>query len=64
MKMLIELSEEIKDIIDRNGTNEIVIEALWQAVKKGTPIKDGGICDICKQQELGTLAICFHVRQN
>lgn len=40
MKLIIDISEEIKSVIDKNGTNEIVAETLWQAVKNGTPIPD------------------------
>lgn len=40
MKLLIDIPEEIKAVIDKNGTNEIVAETLWQAVKNGTPIPD------------------------
>ena len=40
MKLIIDIDEEIKAVIDKNGTNEIVAETLWQAVKNGTPIPD------------------------
>lgn len=40
MRLIIDISEEIKSVIDKNGTNEIVAETLWQAVKNGTPIPD------------------------
>lgn len=40
MKLIIDIPEETKAVIDRNGTNEIVIETIWQAVKNGTPIPD------------------------
>lgn len=40
MKLIIDISEGIKTVIDMNGTNEFVAEMLWQAVKNGTPIPD------------------------
>ena len=40
MKLIIDIPEEIKAVIDKNGTNEIVAETLWQAVKNGTPLDD------------------------
>ena len=40
MKLIIDIPEEIKAVIDRNGTNEYVTETLWQAVANGTPIPD------------------------
>ena len=41
MQIVIDIPEEIKAVIDKNGTNEIVSETLWQAVKKGTPLPKG-----------------------
>ena len=40
MKVIIDIPEDVKDIIDKNGTNEIVNETLWQAVKNSTPLDD------------------------
>ena len=40
MKRIIDIHKDIKDIIDRNGTNENVTETLWQAVKNGIPLED------------------------
>lgn len=40
MKLIIDITEGIKVVIDKNGTNEIVAETLWQAAKNGTPIPD------------------------
>lgn len=40
MKLIIDIPEEIKAVIDKNGTNEIVAETLWQAAQNGTPIPD------------------------
>lgn len=41
MQIVIDISEEIKAVIDKNLTNEIVTETVWQAVKKGTPLPKG-----------------------
>lgn len=41
MQIVIDIPEEIKAVIDNNGTNEIVTETVWQAVKKGTPLPKG-----------------------
>ena len=41
MQIVIDIPEEIKAVIDKNGTNEIVAETVWQAVKKGTPLPKG-----------------------
>lgn len=59
MKVLIDIPEEIKAVIDNNGTNEFVAEMLWQAVKNGTPIPDNAtVCDIkAMQAEKTMLAI-------
>ncbi len=39
MKLVINIDDSIKSVIDKNGTNEIVDEALWQATKNGIPVK-------------------------
>lgn len=41
MKMVIEIPNDVKAIIDRKGTNETVAETLWQAVKNGTLLQEG-----------------------
>jgi hypothetical protein len=41
MQIVIDIPEEIKAVIDKNGTNEIVAETVWQAIKKGTPLPKG-----------------------
>ena len=40
MKLIIDIPEDIKAVIDRKGTNEIVDETLWQAVKNGVSLED------------------------
>ncbi len=39
MKLVIDIDDSIKSVIDKNGTNVIVNEALWQATKNGIPVK-------------------------
>ena len=41
IELVIKISEEIKAVIDKNGTNENVTETLWQATKNGTPLPKG-----------------------
>jgi hypothetical protein len=41
MQIVIDIPEDIKAVIDKNGTNEIVAETVWQAIKKGTPLPKG-----------------------
>jgi hypothetical protein len=41
MQIVIDIPEEIKAVIDKNGTNEIVTETVWQAIKKGAPLPKG-----------------------
>lgn len=43
MKMVIDIPEDVKAVIDRKGTNETVAETLWQAVKNGTPLQEGHV---------------------
>ena len=38
IELVIKIPEEVKAVIDKKGTNEIVIETIWQAVKNGTPL--------------------------
>lgn len=45
MKLVIDIDDSIKSVIDKNGTNEIVNEALWQATKNGIPVKEAIIYD-------------------
>lgn len=40
MKLIIDIDEEIKAVIDKKGTNEIVAETLWQSAKNGIPLDD------------------------
>ena len=41
MQIVIDIPEDVKAIIDRKGTNEIVAETLWQAVKNGKSLPEG-----------------------
>ena len=38
MRIVIDIPEDVKAVIDRNGTNEVVAETIWQAVKNGIPL--------------------------
>ena len=40
MKLIIDIPEDVKGIIDSKGTNEIVVETIWKAVKNGTPLEE------------------------
>jgi len=60
MKLLIEISEEKYNTIKNNMYCGIYDKDIYNAIKKGAPITDGGICDLCKCQEMGTIAVCFH----
>ena len=40
MKLIIDISKEVKVVIDRKGTNEFVDETLWQAVKNGVSLEE------------------------
>ena len=40
MKFVIDIPKEVKGIIDRKGTNEIVVETIWEAVKNGIPLEE------------------------
>ena len=41
MQIVIDIPEDVKAVIDRKGTNEIVAETLWQAVKNGKSLPKG-----------------------
>ena len=59
MRLVIEIPEDVKAVIDRNGTNENVAETLWQAIKNGTPLPKvygdlvdrGRVIDLLNEQE-------------
>ena len=40
MKLIIDIPKEVKDVIDRKGTNEFVDETLWQTVKNGVSLEE------------------------
>ena len=41
IELVIKIPEDVKGIIDRKGTNEIVVETIWKAVKNGIPLPKG-----------------------
>lgn len=60
MKILIEIPEHIHEhAIEQSEDSRDEFDAI-RAIANGTPIKEGGLCDLCKCQDLGMLAVCFH----
>ena len=61
MKLLIEISEKKYNMIKNDKIYcGIYDKEIYNAIANGTLITDGGICDLCKRQEMGTIAVCFH----
>ena len=60
MKILIEIPEYVYEHAKETSEDSIDETTAMRAIENGIPIKDGGICDVCKLQELGSIAICFH----
>ena len=60
MKILIEIPEHIYEHAKETTEDTIDETKAMCAIANGLPITDGGICDLCKNQDLGTLAVCFH----
>ena len=52
MKLVIDIPEDVKGIIDRKGTNEIVVETIWKAVKNGIPLEEH--CESCMYYPIET----------
>lgn len=40
MKLIVDIPKDAKGIIDRKGTNEHIVETIWEAVKNGIPLED------------------------
>ena len=60
MKLLIEIPPHIyKHALEGSEDSNDEFSAI-RAIANGTPINDGGICDLCKIQNSDMLAICFH----
>ena len=60
MKLLIEIPDCVYEHAKENSEDSIDESKAMRAIEKGVPITDGGICDVCKRQEMGTIAVCFH----
>lgn len=60
MKILIEIPDHVYEHAKDITEDSIDETTAMRAIANGIPITDGGICDLCKRQEMGTLAVCFH----
>ena len=60
MKILIEINDDIYEHAKETSEDSRDEFNAMRAIANGTPINDGGICDLCKLQEMGTIAVCFH----
>lgn len=60
MKLLIEISKTVYEHAKETTEDSNDEFDAMRAIAKGTPINEGGICDLCKCQELGMMAVCFH----
>lgn len=60
MKLLIEIADDVYEHAKETSEDSYDEFTAMRAIENGMPIKDGGICDLCKLQELGSMAICFH----
>ena len=60
MKLLIVIDNDIYEHAKELTEDSYDEFAAMRAISNGIPINEGGICDICKCQELGMLAVCFH----
>ena len=60
MKLLIEIPVYVYEHALEHSEDSTDETRAIRAIEKGLPINDGGICDLCKCQDLGTLAVCYH----
>lgn len=60
MKILIEIPAHVYEHAKETSEDSIDETTAMRAIATGTPITDAGICDLCKNQDLGTIAVCFH----
>lgn len=60
MKILIEIPETV--YVHAKETSEDSNDEFnaMRAIANGLPITDDGICDLCKCQTLGFMAVCYH----
>ena len=60
MKVLIEIPEHIYIHAKETTEDSLDETSAMRAIANGTPITGNGICDLCKRQEMDTIAVCFH----
>lgn len=60
MKILIEIPEHVYEHAIETTEDSIDETIAMQAIANGKPITDDGICDLCKCQTLGFMAVCYH----
>lgn len=60
MKLLIEIPDYVYEHALEQSEDSVDETKAMRAIAEGLPITDGGICDVCKRQEMGTIAVCFH----
>ena len=60
MKILIEIPEHVYEHATEMTEDSRDETAAIRAIAKGLPITDDGICDLCKCQTLGFMAVCYH----
>lgn len=60
MKLLIEIPEHVYEHAIETTEDSIDETTAMRAIANGTPITDNGICDLCKCQTLGFMAVCYH----
>ena len=60
MKLIIEIPDYVYEhALEQSEDSNDETKAM-RAIAEGLSISDGGICDVCKRQEMGTIAVCFH----
>lgn len=60
MKLLIEIPEHVYEHAIETTEDSIDETTAMRAIANGTPITGNGICDLCKCQTLGFMAVCYH----
>lgn len=60
MKILIEITDDCYEHAKEATEDSRDEYEAMRAIEYGIPIKDGGLCDLCKCQEMGMMAVCFH----
>lgn len=60
MKLLIEIPEHIYEHAIESSEDSIDETTAMRAIANGTQITEDGICDLCKYQTLGFMAVCYH----